>query len=67
MIASITWFTIFAIVASAQQIRYWRRTGNKREAWVFLGWMIAAWGLGIALIAGVEFPAPTKPILPQWK
>ncbi|NOU73105.1 hypothetical protein GC098_17050 [Paenibacillus sp. LMG 31458] len=59
--------TIVSILVTIQQMSYWFKKGHRKHAWVFLLWMIIAWGLGSAFIGGLEMPAPTKPLFPAWK
>ncbi|MNE75785.1 hypothetical protein D3C80_1719750 [compost metagenome] len=63
----LVWFTLGATVVTVQQFRHWSRSEQRSEKWVFLGWMIAAWVIGVLLIAGVKFPTPTRPLFPGWK
>ncbi|MDQ0196590.1 hypothetical protein J2T20_005002 [Paenibacillus wynnii] len=56
-----------AVVVSTHQFRHWSKYGQRSEKWVFLGWMIVAWLIGVLLIAGVKFPTPLKPLFPGWK
>lgn len=60
-------FTLGALVVVVHQFRYWQKYGQGAEKWVFLGWMIAAWAIGILLIAGMKFPTPVRPLFPEWK
>ncbi|WP_410512850.1 hypothetical protein PaeBR_23380 [Paenibacillus sp. BR2-3] len=60
-------FTLGAAVVTVHQFRHWRKYRQHSEKWVFLGWMIVAWAIGVLLIAGIKFPIPVRPLFPTWK
>jgi hypothetical protein len=60
-------YTLGTAAVSVQQFRYWKKKGQGAEKWVFAGWMLAAWAVGVLLLAGVKFPTPVKPLFPNWK
>jgi hypothetical protein len=60
-------YTLGTAVISLWQFRYWSMNGQGPEKWVFMGCMLAAWLIGVLLMAGVQFPTPYKALFPAWK
>ena len=63
----ITALTVPSLLIALQQMSYWTKHGTRKQAIIFLLWMIIAWGLGCAFISGFRLPEPTKPLFPNWK
>ncbi|NQX62374.1 hypothetical protein [Paenibacillus qinlingensis] len=65
----LTALTIPSILIAIQQMTYWMKQGkgSRKQAIVFLIWMILAWGIGCAFISGFRLPEPTTPLFPGWK
>ncbi|CAN7736458.1 hypothetical protein [Paenibacillus sp. LjRoot56] len=63
----LTALTIPSILIAIQQMSYWTKQGSRKQALVFLLWMIIAWGIGCAFIGGFRLPEPTKPLFPGWE
>ncbi|QYR20749.1 hypothetical protein KZ483_23800 [Paenibacillus sp. sptzw28] len=60
-------YTLGTVAVTFHQFRYWQKNGQGAEKWVFAGWMLTAWAVGVLLMAGVKFPVPVKPLFPNWK
>ncbi|MDR6554348.1 hypothetical protein [Paenibacillus qinlingensis] len=63
----LTALTISTILLTLQQMSYWSKKGGRKQAYLFLIWMIIAWGIGCAFIGGFHLPEPTKPLFPGWE
>ncbi|MNQ91121.1 hypothetical protein D3C85_1064880 [compost metagenome] len=63
----LTALTIPSILITIQQMSYWRKNGSRKQANVFLLWMVIAWVLGCAFISGFRLPEPTEPLFPGWQ
>lgn len=66
MYISMILFTLGMSAVAMHQFTYWSKKGTRREAWVFLGWMIFAWVVGLCFIGGFRLPTPSKPLFPSW-
>ncbi|REK76787.1 hypothetical protein DX130_07065 [Paenibacillus paeoniae] len=66
MISSVILFSSVVLIITALQFRFIFKKKKRRDAWVFLGWMMIVWAAGLLFILGMKFPVPERALFPLW-